>query len=135
MREKDWTILTVGDRITRVLYSQPNPPTDQPLPADLKPEAVAQDAFTIVQIKNEVVTAARVVERTEFVGSMRTVTEVVEITKEGALLDGSTLQIAKGMTCSWSYEPPAKGEARLTGGFTVRRADGTEEYEACPRPL
>lgn len=135
MREKDWAILTVGDRISRVLYRQPNLPSDQPITADLKPEAFAQDAFTIVQLRDDVVTAARVVERKQFTGSCRTLTEVAEITREGALFDGSQLLIGQGVTCVWSFEPPARGEARLTGGFIVRRADGTEERESCPRPL
>lgn len=131
MREKDWEILMVGDKIMRAMFEQP------PLASSADPEpaplsAVAHDTFQIVQIRNGVVTAVRLCERTKFHGSIRTVTEVVEIQREGALFDGSQLLPGHGMTCLWQWVPPARGEARLSGGFIVKRADGSEEHERCP---
>lgn len=125
MREKDWEILTVGDHLIRDLYEQPNAP-------EAAPKHVARDGFQVVEIERGVARVARVCEQKHFVGSVRTITEVVELQREGALFDGSLLHPGAGITSLWIWEPPARGEARLTGGWVVRRADGSEERERCP---
>lgn len=125
MREKDWEILAVGDRLIRDLYEQPND-------GSAVPRHVAKDGFQVVEIEHGIVRVARVCEQKHFVGALRTITEVVELRREGALFDGSQALPGSGVTALWTWEPPARGEARLTGGWIVRRADGSEERERCP---
>jgi len=129
MREKDWEILAIGDRVIRDLYEQPNGDPDA---EPLQPRHTAKDLFQIVEIRNGTVTLARLCEQKRFIGALRTITEVVELQREGALFDGSQLHPGQGVTALWTWEPPARGEARLTGGWIVNRADGSEERERCP---
>jgi len=141
MRRKDWDIIQLGDRLWRRTFaweqtpSQPASRIAAGLPPDAEWQVVrkAQDAFQVVQITDGVVTCVRMLAREAGHGFAMTQTEVVELTWEGAQIDGEALCcLQTPLTYDFVWEPPARGEARLTGGFTVQRADGSIEYEPCP---
>jgi hypothetical protein len=139
MQRKDWEIITVGDRIVRETYTWTLQPTVQAADGAVQapPQGTAvlgeQREFQVVQIAHGILTLVHLLDRSELQGARTTLTEVVELSEQGATRD------ARAACCEvdpkqfgWRWEAPARGEARLTGGFIVTRADGTQEYDRCP---
>lgn len=139
MQRKDWEIITLGDRIVRETYEWKVQDAGQPVEgvvaAPPQPAATltAKDDFQVVQIASGILTLVRLLQRSELQGARTTLTEVVELSEQGAVRD------AKAACCEvdpkqfgWLWIAPARGEARLTGGFIVTRADGSTEYDRCP---
>lgn len=131
MRTKDWEILAVGDkvtRLTRVRASTRNPAATNP-----DEILVERDSFQVVQIASGTATLVRLLDQRRLTGMRSVITEAVEL-QEVAATAGPVDPGADGATFEWVWEAPARGEARLTGGFIVQRADGSVETERCPQP-
>lgn len=134
MLEKDWEILQVGDRVKRLkrertadIASRLN----EAPPQDPNAVNVESTAFQIVQIQSGVVTAVRLIDQTRLPGMRSVVTEAVELSRTAAL-EPAVDPAFGAVTYEWEWIAPARGEARLTGGFIVTRADGSVETERCP---
>lgn len=135
MRRKDWEIIALGDCIVRETYGWRLQESDRvggPAFVGVA-ELTSADAFQVVQIASGIVTLVRLLSQTSHPGSKTTTTEVIELQEFGATLDAQALCDADCPAIyGWRWDPPARGEARLTGGFIVTRADGSVEHDRCP---
>lgn len=134
MQFKDWEIIKPGDVLIRetVRWKEES---KQPDGTVVLAHAATTDLhhFQVIQIEHGVCTCVRLIERTELLGSRTTVTEVVELHHSGASHDARAACTPGGLPqYGWSWQAPARGEARLTGGFIVTRADGSQEFDRCP---
>lgn len=78
----------------------------------------AHHSYRVMQIKDGQVFVTRLVSQRQHGTGQATVSETIVI---------------RDNSDDWAYER-VRPKISLAGGFTVRRADGTEEYEACPTP-
>lgn len=141
MRLKDWEILKVGDCVTRVTYENAGSVAQR---SGAVPEEVlngfAGNAavrtqrvdFQVVRIEGRRATLVRLLSCEVSPGVRTTQTETVELSQEVAAVEAPLKCVPGALLYAWEWNAPVRGEARLTGGFIVTRADGTTEYDRCP---
>lgn len=108
MREQEWDLIEVGDALDYLPLATKANPTPTPL------------RYQVLQLEPGTghVVAVRLISNRDDGVSNFTATETARITKNSD---------------QWTYVS-VKAKVVATGGFVVKRADGTEEYDKCPTP-